>query len=44
MDELEALRTVALYKLGWLGKYEYRDLCITDQIYVDEQVEQMKQQ
>ena len=41
MTKLEAMRNLALNKLGWLGQYTYDELCITDQLYVDGMVENM---
>lgn len=42
MTKLEAMRNLVLNDLGWLGKYEYRDLGCTDQIYINEKVEEME--
>lgn len=41
MTRLEANRNMVLSDLGWLGRYTYDELPITDQLYVNEQVDKM---
>lgn len=42
MTKLEALRNLALDRLGWLGEYEYHELCIMDQLDIDRMVKEME--
>ena len=42
MTKTEAYRNLVLNDLGWLGKYTYENLPITDQLYIDQKVEELE--